>query len=335
MDQHRVLLTGGCGFIGSTLVRKLIARGDHVTVLDAMTYAGNLGNLEEIADHPLLTMHVGDICDRELVRRIQSEEDFSAVIHLAAQTHVDRSIDNAEPFVRTNVLGTQVLLEETARRWAGLTQSRQKSFRFLQVSTDEVFGSLDSDDGLFSESSRYDPRSPYAASKAAADHLVSAWFHTHGLPVLTTYSGNNYGPRQHSEKLIPLVITRAISGEPIPIYGSGRNVRDWVHVDDHAQGLLDALDRGVPGSTYCFSARDEHTNLEVVALVLAALEELRPPIRGKQYRDLISFVVDRPGHDWRYAMDPSKAERELGFHPQKQLATTMTAVVRSYVENLR
>lgn len=332
MSACHILVTGGCGFIGSTLVRELIAHGNRVTVLDALTYAGKLENLGEARSSPLLSVQVGDIGDRTLVRSLFDRDPISAVVNLAAQTHVDRSIDSAEPFIRTNVLGTQILLDEATRFWSKLPSEEKQSFRYLQVSTDEVFGSLGAE-GRFSERSPYGPRSPYAASKAAADHLVSAWFHTHKLPTITTFSGNNYGPRQYPEKLIPLVIRQALSGEAIPIYGSGENVRDWVHVEDHAAGLINALERAAPGSTYCLSARDERTNLDVIEMVLSALSTLRPRPNGQDYRQLLSFVADRPGHDWRYAMDPSRAELEIGFSPKHRFHTSILEVVRSYVEH--
>lgn len=334
MSDDRVLVTGGCGFIGSTLVRRLIERGHRITILDALTYAGSIGNLGEVLEHPNLTVRIGDIEDRQCVRSIFSREAFSAVINLAAQTHVDRSIADAESFVRTNILGTEILLDETKKYWARLSLAERHRFRFLQVSTDEVFGSL-GNEGHFTETSPYRPRSPYAASKAAADHLVAAWFHTYGLPTIITFSGNNYGPRQYPEKLIPLAIKRALSGEPIPIYGNGKNVRDWIHVEDHVAGLIAALKDGAPGSTYCLSARDELTNLQVIELTLAALSTIKPSPPGKEYRQLLSFVADRPGHDWRYAMDPSRAEQDLGFTPIHRFGQTILEVVQHYVEAIK
>ena len=330
IDRH-ILVTGGCGFIGSTLVRQLIAQQYRVTVLDALTYSGKLENLAGVASAPQLKVVVGDIGDANLVQDLYREDEFSAVMNLAAETHVDRSISDARPFMTTNVLGTHQLLAATLKHWQGLSPEAQASFRFVQVSTDEVFGSLGAA-GLFSEDSPYAPRSPYAASKAAADHLVASWLHTHGLPTITTYSGNNYGPRQYPEKFVPLVIKRARSGDKIPIYGDGKNVRDWMHVEDHANGLIAALERGAPGSTYCFGARNELTNLEVLRLVCAALDALRPLPAGGRYEDLATFVEDRLGHDWRYALDPSKATRELAFTPKHTFQSSITQVARSYVE---
>ena len=331
MSDRHILVTGGCGFIGSTLVRQLIAQKYRVTVLDALTYSGKLENLAGVASAPQLKVVVGDIGDANLVQGLYREDEFSAVMNLAAETHVDRSISDASPFIMTNVLGTHQLLTATLKYWQALSPEAQASFRFVQVSTDEVFGSLGAT-GLFSEESPYAPRSPYAASKAAADHLVASWFHTYGLPVITTYCGNNYGPRQYPEKFIPLIIKRALSGSKIPVYGTGGNVRDWVHVDDHASGLIAALEHGAPGSTYCLSARNELTNLEVLKLVCAALDALQPLPAGGKHEDLASFVEDRLGHDWRYALDPSKATRELAFTPKHTLQSSIAQVVRSYVE---
>ena len=331
MSDRHILVTGGCGFIGSTLVRELIAQKYRVTVLDALSYSGKLENLVGVGTAPQLEIVVGDIGDADLVQSLYADHKFLAVMNLAAETHVDRSISDASPFISTNVLGTHQLLNATLEYWQALSPEAQASFRFVQVSTDEVFGSLGAT-GLFSEESPYAPRSPYAASKAAADHLVASWFHTYGLPVITTYCGNNYGPRQYPEKFIPLIIKRALSGSKIPVYGTGGNVRDWVHVDDHASGLIAALEHGAPGSTYCLSARNELTNLEVLKLVCAALDALRPLPAGGKHEDLASFVEDRLGHDWRYALDPSKATRELAFTPKHTLQSSIAQVVRSYVE---
>jgi len=332
MSAGRLLVTGGCGFIGSTLVRNLVARDMTVTVVDALTYAGRVEHLKEIAKDPHLTIIIGDITDAHMLRELFSSHSFTAVINLAAETHVDRSIIDASPFITTNVLGTQQLLNSARQYWETLSGESKKGFRFIQVSTDEVFGSL-GDEGRFSEESPYAPRSPYAASKAAADHLVAAAFHTFGLPVITTYCGNNYGPRQYQEKLIPLTIKRALAGKPIPVYGDGKNIRDWVHVEDHANGLIAALDRGVPGSRYCFGSGNELTNLEVLDLVCAALETIRPSQGETKYRALATFVEDRLGHDRRYALDATKARRELGFAPTHTFEASIADVVRSYVES--
>ena len=332
MSGRHILVTGGCGFIGSTLVRQLIARGDKVTVLDALTYSGKVENLNAVAADPCLEIVIGDIADANLLQALFSSHQFTAVLNLAAETHVDRSISDASAFIATNVFGTQQLLTEAREYWQSLSGKAKDKFRLIQVSTDEVFGSL-GPEGYFSEQSPYAPRSPYAASKAAADHLAAAAFHTYGLPVITTYCGNNYGPRQYPEKLIPLTIKKALAGEPIPVYGDGTNIRDWVHVEDHSSGLIAALDRGVPGSRYCFGSRNELTNLEVLDVVCGALEAIRPRQGGTKYRDLATFVEDRLGHDRRYALDPTKAMRELGFAPRHTFQASITEVVRSYVES--
>jgi len=331
MSSRHILVTGGCGFVGSTLVLQLIARGDKVTVLDALTYSGKVEHLAAVAADPHLEIVIGNIADANLLQALFSRHQFTAVLNLAAETHVDRSISDASPFIATNVLGTQQLLSEARRYWQALSGVTKEGFRFLQVSTDEVFGSL-GPEGYFSEESSYAPRSPYAASKAAADHLGAASFHTYGLPVITTYCGNNYGPRQFPEKLIPLTIKKALAGELIPVYGDGTNIRDWVHVEDHASGLIAALDRGVPGSRYCLGSRNELTNLEVLDCVCAALEAIRPSQGGTKYRELAAFVEDRPGHDRRYALDPAKAMRELSFTPKHTFQASIAEVVRSYVE---
>jgi dTDP-glucose 4,6-dehydratase len=332
MSSRHLLVTGGCGFVGSALVRQLIARDYRVTVLDALTYSGRVDNLDAVAADRRLEIVVGDIADAHLLQALFNNHRFSGLINLAAETHVDRSISDARAFITTNVQGTQNLLDEARRYWQALDGEREEGFRFVQVSTDEVFGSLGSE-GYFSETSPYAPRSPYAASKAAADHLVAAAFYTHGLPVITTYCGNNYGPRQYPEKFIPLTIKNALAGEIIPVYGDGKNVRDWVHVEDHADGLIAALERGVPGSRYCLGSRNELTNLEVLDLVCAALEVIRPSSSGKKYRDLATFVVDRLGHDRRYALDATKAKEELRFMPRHTLQTSIAEVVRSYIES--
>ena len=330
MSSRHFLVTGGCGFIGSTLVRQLIARGDKVTVLDALTYSGKIENLGAVAADPCLEIVIGDIADANLLQALFSSHQFTAVLNLAAETHVDRSISDASAFIATNVFGTQQLLSVARQCWENLSGESQEGFRFIQVSTDEVFGSL-GPEGYFSEQSPYAPRSPYAASKAAADHLAAAAFHTYGLPVITTYCGNNYGPRQYPEKLIPLTIKKALVGELIPVYGDGKNIRDWVHVEDHAAGLIAALDRGVPGSRFCLGSQNELTNLEVLDLVCAALEAIRPSQGGTKYRELATFVEDRLGHDRRYALDPTKAMRELGFAPKHTFQASIAEVVRSYV----
>jgi dTDP-glucose 4,6-dehydratase len=305
------LLTGGAGFIGANLVRHLLAPADaRVVVLDKLTYAGNLESLEDVAAHPLFRFVRGDICDRQLVRALFAEEKPDVVINLAAESHVDRSIDAPADFVNTNVLGVFELLEAARAHHASLPRAARDAFRFLHVSTDEVFGSL-GPSGFFSESTRYAPSSPYSASKAAGDHLTRAWFHTYGLPTLTTNCSNNYGPFQFPEKLIPLVTLNALDGKPLPVYGDGKNVRDWLWVEDHCAALALVAARGVPGETYAIGGRNERTNIEIVEAICRVLDELAP--RATPHRELITYVTDRPGHDRRYAIDPSKVERELGF----------------------
>ncbi len=326
-----LLVTGGAGFIGSALVRHLIQETPHaVAVLDKLTYAGNLASLEGVAEHPRFHFEKLDIADEETVRRALERHRPDAVLHLAAETHVDRSIDDPSSFLHSNVLGTFSLLEATRRYWRGLEPEKQRMFRLLHVSTDEVFGSL-GPEGFFSETTAYDPRSPYAASKAASDHLVSAWGHTYGLPVLVTNCSNNYGPYQYPEKLIPVVMLRALAEEPIPIYGDGGAIRDWLYVADHVRGLLSVLFRGRPGETYAIGANEERTTLEMVSAICSLLDELRP--RSGSYQELMRFVPDRPGHDRRYAMDAGKLRLELGWRPEESFATGLRKTVLWYLDN--
>lgn len=302
----KVLVTGGAGFIGSALVRRLIAETDwSVVTLDKLTYAGTLTSLAEVEGSNRHTFVRGDVADPALLADLFATNRFDGVIHLAAETHVDRSITRAGPFIQTNIVGVFALLQAALEHWRGLTGEGADRFRFLQVSTDEVFGAL-GPEGLFSEESPYDPRSPYAASKAGADHLVRAWGSTYGLPVLISNCSNNYGPFQFPEKLIPLAILNALEGRPIPVYGDGRQVRDWLHVEDHVGALMTILERGTPGRSYNVGSRNERTNLEVVQAICAATAS----------GDLVQFVEDRPGHDRRYAIDPSRIESELGWVPR-------------------
>ena len=310
----RILLTGGAGFIGSALVRELLARGHEVRVLDLLTYAGVAASLAELEDHPRYSFVRGDIADPVAVSEVFCAFRPEAVAHLAAETHVDRSIDGPAVFIRTNVVGTQVLLDQALAVWRGLSGDARDAFRFLHVSTDEVFGSLGAE-GRFSETSPYDPRSPYAASKAASDHLVRAWGHTFGLPVMISNCSNNYGARQFPEKLIPTLILRALRGETLPVYGDGLNVRDWLYVEDHARALADILERGAPGRTYAVGGDAERTNIEVAQAVCAALDRQAPRPDGRQHRDAIQFVADRPGHDRRYAVAADRITQELGWRP--------------------
>jgi dTDP-glucose 4,6-dehydratase len=328
-----VLVTGGAGFIGSAVVRTLIAERPTVVVnVDKLTYAGNLESLHAVVGDPRHRFERVDICDGAELRRIFAEHRPAAVIHLAAESHVDRSIDGPGEFIESNVVGTFRLLEESRRHWESLPDADRDAFRFLHVSTDEVFGSLGTD-GCFTELTRYAPSSPYAASKAASDHLVRAWHRTFGLPVITTNSSNNYGPFQLPEKLIPLAIRHAIAGRPIPVYGRGANVRDWLYVEDHVRALLAVLDRGAVGETYLIGGRSERTNLEVVRQICDLVDELASAARPGSRRDLIEFVADRPGHDFRYAVDSATIERELGWSPAESFATGLRKTVRWYLDH--
>jgi dTDP-glucose 4,6-dehydratase len=325
-----LLITGGAGFIGSNLVHYVLEHtADHIVVVDKLTYAGSLLNLERPLADPRVTFVRADIGDREAMRRLFDEHRPAAVINLAAETHVDRSIDSPQPFVDTNIGGTFGLLETVRRYLASLTEDRD-AFRFLHVSTDEVYGTL-GDAGAFTEDTPYAPNSPYAASKASADHLVRSYGHTYGLPVLITNCSNNYGPFQFPEKLIPLMILNALDGRPLPIYGDGGNVRDWLHVEDHCAGLLLVLAKGRVGEKYNVGGGNERTNLEIVDRICDALDELRP--RSGSYRALKTFVPDRPGHDRRYAIDATKIRRELGWAPRRTFETGLRETVEWYIGN--
>ncbi len=327
----RILVTGGCGFIGSALVLHLVQDLGHaVATLDALTYAANPISLQPLADEPRHRLIEADICDADAVQAAFADFQPQAVMHLAAESHVDRSITGPGAFIRTNVVGTQVMLEAARRHYEGLSGADRESFRFLHVSTDEVYGSLPPD-AFFTEESRYDPRSPYSASKAASDHLARAWAETYGLPVLVTNCSNNYGPRHFPEKLIPLMILNALEGRALPVYGDGLNERDWIHVEDHARGLVAVLERGRIGETYLLGGRAVRNNLAVVEALCAAFDRLRP--EGAPHNRLISFVTDRPGHDRRYAIDPGKAEAELGWRPTKVFEQALEETVRWYLAN--
>ncbi|HEY3935334.1 MAG TPA: dTDP-glucose 4,6-dehydratase [Gemmatimonadales bacterium] len=326
------LVTGGAGFIGSALVRQLIADTDHrVVTADKLTYAGNLESLGPALDDPRHHFARVDICDSAALRGLFSIHRPDAVFHLAAESHVDRSIDGPAPFIQTNVVGTATLLEESLAFWGSLEGPARESFRVVHVSTDEVFGSL-GPDGSFTEETPYDPSSPYSASKAASDHLARAWQRTYRLPVVITNCSNNYGPYQFPEKLIPLTIEKALRGEPLPVYGRGEHVRDWLHVDDHVRALQLAITLGSPGRTYGVGGRSERRNLEVVEAICDLLDELRPDPMGP-HRRLIAFVTDRPGHDLRYAIDPSRATRELDWHPRETFESGLRHTVQWYLDH--
>ena len=329
--MHKILITGGAGFIGSALIRQLIAEtAVEVINLDKLTYAGNLRSLKLVANHARYCFEHVDICDAAQVTRVFRDHQPDAVMHLAAESHVDRSITGPAAFIETNIVGTYTLLEAAREYWSGLPAQRKNTFRFHHVSTDEVYGSL-GDSGFFTEDSTYQPNSPYSASKAASDHLVRAWHHTYGLPVITSNCSNNYGPCQFPEKLIPLMILNACSGKPLPIYGKGDNVRDWLYVDDHARALRLVLERGRTGETYNIGGWNEKTNLQVVHAVCTVLDELRP--QAVPYASLISYVPDRPGHDHRYAIDASKIARELGWKPQETFESGLRKTVQWYLSN--
>jgi dTDP-glucose 4,6-dehydratase len=328
-----ILVTGGAGFIGSNYVLDWLATHDEpVLNLDALTYAGNMENLAALEGDARHVFVHGDICDRALVDRLLAEHRPRAVLHFAAESHVDRSIHGPGAFIRTNVEGTFTLLEAVRAHWSGLPPAERAAFRFHHVSTDEVYGSLGTDDPAFTETHPYQPNSPYSASKAASDHLVRAWFHTYGLPVVTTNCSNNYGPFHFPEKLIPLMIVNALAGKPLPIYGDGLNVRDWLYVKDHCSAIRVVLERGLPGEVYNIGGWNERTNRQIVDAICALLDELRPDPAGP-YARLIRFVTDRPGHDRRYAIDARKIERELGWRPAESFETGVRKTVSWYLDN--
>ena len=328
-----LLVTGGAGFIGSQLVRTLIGRtGARVVNVDRLTYAANLDSLREVADDPRYLLEQVDIAERAAVRQVFERNAPDAVLHLAAESHVDRSIEGPDDFVRTNLFGTFVLLEEARRHWSGLQGAAAAEFRFLHVSTDEVFGSL-GPSGVFRPDTPYDPSSPYSATKAGSDHLVRAWSRTYGLPVLVTNCSNNYGPYQFPEKLIPLMIIKALRHEALPVYGRGENIRDWLHVRDHADALLSVLEGGRVGETYLVGGHAERRNLDVVRSICDLVDELSPAPGKPPRRELIRFVQDRPGHDLRYAVDPSRLEEELGWRPAHSFEEGLRETVVWYLEN--
>ena len=334
MESKEILVTGGAGFIGSNFILQwLAAEKTPVANLDKLTYAGNPANLESVEDDPHYKFIQGDICDRALVVDLLEKHKPRAIVHFAAESHVDRSIRGPEDFVRTNVIGTFSLLEEARAYWSLLSQDEKRAFRFLHVSTDEVYGSLAPDDRAFSEATPYAPNSPYSASKAASDHLVRAYHHTYGLPTLTTNCSNNYGPYQFPEKLIPLVILNALNGKSIPVYGDGRNIRDWLFVGDHCDAIRTVLARGTVGQTYNIGGGNEQTNLEIVNSICSILDEMRPHDPIIPHSKLITFVADRPGHDRRYAMDARKIERELGWKPRETFESGIRKTVEWYLSH--
>ncbi len=329
----KILVTGGAGFIGSAVVRQLIGETDaEVVNVDKLTYAGNLESLAEARDDPRHHFEQVDICDADELRRVFDEHRPDAVMHLAAESHVDRSIDGPGAFIRTNVEGSFALLQAARAYWQALEGGARDRFRYLHVSTDEVYGSLGAT-GYFTEETPYDPRSPYSASKAASDHLARAWHHTYGMPTLVTNCSNNYGPYHFPEKLIPLVILNARDGKPLPIYGKGDNIRDWLFVDDHARALRLVLEEGKVGETYNIGGHNERTNLEVVRAICALLDELAPDSPHRPHADLITFVADRPGHDRRYAIDAGKIDRDLGWKPRETFETGLKRTVAWYLAN--
>jgi len=328
-----ILVTGGAGFIGSNFVLDWLKQSDEpVVTLDALTYAGNLENLASLDGDARHSFVKGDICDRALIDQLLATHQPRALVHFAAESHVDRSISGPGAFMRTNIEGTYTLLEAARAYWSGLGDDAKAAFRFHHVSTDEVYGSLQADDPQFAETKAYEPNSPYSASKAASDHLVRAWHHTYGLPVITTNCSNNYGPYHFPEKLIPLMIVNALAAKPLPIYGDGQNVRDWLYVTDHASAIRAVLAGGRLGETYNVGGWNEMTNLEIVNTVCELLDELRPDAAGS-YKRLITYVKDRPGHDRRYAIDARKIERELGWRPAETFATGIRKTVQWYLDN--
>jgi dTDP-glucose 4,6-dehydratase len=330
----RILITGGAGFIGSAVCRHLVASGaERVVNVDKLTYAGNLDSLRAAENYPNYVFRKADICDDQTMLDIMRAERIDAVMHLAAESHVDRSIDGPGAFVETNVVGTFRLLNATLTYWRGLSSERQERFRFHHISTDEVFGDLPFDSGVFTEETAYAPSSPYSASKAASDHFVRAWHETYGIPVVLSNCSNNYGPFHFPEKLIPLVVLNALDEQPLPVYGNGGNVRDWLYVEDHARALEMVITKGGVGESYNIGGRTERTNLSVVESICDILDAKRPLRASKSYRDLITFVTDRPGHDRRYAIDPSKIERDLGWKSMETFESGLARTIDWYLDN--
>lgn len=336
----KLLVTGGAGFIGSAVIRHIINNtNDEVVNLDKLTYAGNLESLAEVSDNPRYTFEQVDICNRAEADRVLAQHQPDAIMHLAAESHVDRSIDGPADFIETNIVGTYTLLEATRQYWQALEAGKKANFRFHHISTDEVYGDLphpsespNAEEHLFTEQTAYAPSSPYSASKASSDHLVRAWRRTYGLPTLVTNCSNNYGPYHFPEKLIPLMILNALEGKPLPVYGKGDQIRDWLYVEDHARALYKVVTEGKPGETYNIGGHNEKQNIEVVHTICDILQDLRPQERN--YRDLITNVKDRPGHDMRYAIDASKIQRELGWQPEETFETGIRKTIQWYLDNL-
>ena len=329
----KLLVTGGAGFIGSAVVRKaVLERGYTVVNIDKLTYAGSLENVRDVEKNPRYKFTHSDICDLEVMKKVFLDEKPDAILHLAAESHVDRSIDGPRVFMETNVMGTYSLLEAARSYWSSLNDVSKKKFRFQHISTDEVFGEL-GPSGFFNEETPYAPNSPYSSSKASSDHLVRAWRETYGLPTITTNCSNNYGPYHFPEKLIPLMILNALEGKPLPVYGKGDNIRDWLYVEDHAEALLTVLEKGLVGETYCIGGHNEKTNLSVVETICHLLDELRPRSNKLSYTEQIKFVPDRPGHDHRYAIDASKIERSLGWKPKETFETGLRKTIQWYLDN--
>jgi dTDP-glucose 4,6-dehydratase len=333
VTRKTLLITGGAGFIGSALIRHLIRQTDYAVVnIDKLTYAGNLESLSEIEAHPNYDFIQADICDAAKMAEVFSEYQPTGIMHLAAESHVDRSIDGPAEFVQTNLVGTYTMLEAARNYWSALQPDQKKAFRFHHISTDEVYGSL-GENGLFTETTAYQPNSPYSATKAGSDHLVRAWHHTYGLPVVLTNCSNNYGPYQFPEKLIPLMINNALAGKALPVYGNGQNIRDWLYVDDHVEALQLVLEKGKLGESYNIGGFNEHTNLDVVYTLCEILDDLLPDSDYKPHKDLIHFVTDRPGHDLRYAIDATKIQKELGWQPRETFESGLRKTVEWYLDN--
>ncbi|WOE29302.1 dTDP-glucose 4,6-dehydratase [Acinetobacter towneri] len=331
----KILVTGGAGFIGSAVIRHIIQNtNNQVLNIDKLTYAGNLESLKEIDQYPNYEFKQIDICDREQITAAIDAFQPNAIMHLAAESHVDRSIDGPAAFIQTNIVGTYTLLEAARKYWMGLDAEAQQNFRFHHISTDEVYGDLEGTTDLFTETTSYAPSSPYSASKASSDHLVRAWHRTYGLPIIVTNCSNNYGPYHFPEKLIPLVILNALDAKPLPVYGNGQQIRDWLFVEDHARALYKVVTEGVVGETYNIGGHNEKQNIEVVKTICKILDELKPQANGQTYESLITFVKDRPGHDLRYAIDATKIQNELGWTPTETFETGISKTVQWYLNNL-